>query len=80
MGIKMKFFKKKSKDIVFEETKKELINKFNFYKTENLKSIDSNEFRKKIDEEIGKIDYNIEGYSNEELDNQRDFSDIILFF
>lgn len=52
----------------------ELHRKFEVYKTSNLKGISSEEFTKSIQSRIGTIDAQAEGYSEEEIEQQRDLS------
>ncbi len=47
---------------------------FSIYQTSNLKSISADEFKQAILSKIGSIDADIEGYSESELDRQRDLS------
>lgn len=54
--------------------KQELLKRFERYNTHNLKDIDANDFKAFIDSEIDHIDSDIEDYSPEELDRQRDLS------
>ena len=48
--------------------------KFEIYKTCNLKGISSEEFARSIQSRIGVIDAEIEGYSEDEIEQQRDLS------
>lgn len=48
--------------------------KFEIYKTCNLKGISSEEFARSIQSQIGVIDAEIEGYSEDEIEQQRDLS------
>lgn len=47
---------------------------FSFYKTKNLVNIDAVDFEKALMDRIGKIDHIIEGYTELELEQQRDLS------
>lgn len=57
-----------------EEIYHDLSREFKFYQTSNLKGISSSDFQSIIDSWIGKIDYETEGFSPNELDAQRDLS------
>lgn len=48
--------------------------RFEFYQTDNLKTISPEEFSDHIHSQIGTIDAKSEGYSEEELERQRDLS------
>lgn len=56
------------------EVSDELRQRFLVYRTSNLKSITPEEFAQYIHSKIGQIDTQSEGYSNHELDRQRDLS------
>lgn len=47
---------------------------FNFFKTENLVGITSQEFESSLKTRIGQVDYEKEGYKKDELEQQRDLS------
>ena len=51
-----------------------LKNKFDVYKTSNLKGITPDEFRKAIQSRLDVIDAQAEGYSEDEIEQQRDLS------
>ncbi len=57
-----------------EEISKELQRKFEVYTTSNLMGITPEEFKKAIQSRIGTVDAQIEGYSEEEIKQQRDLS------
>ena len=48
--------------------------KFEVYKTSNLKGINIEEFTKSIQSRVGAIDAQVEGYSEDEIEKQRDLS------
>jgi len=57
-----------------KEVSEELRKNFSFYQTSNLQSITAKEFSQYIQSRIGVIDAQSEGYSENELDRQRDLS------
>lgn len=57
-----------------KETAHMLQNKFEFYKTSNLKGITPEDFTRSIQSKIGVIDAQTEGYSKNEIGQQRDLS------
>ena len=57
-----------------EEVSKALQRKFEVYTTSNLKGITPEEFTKSIQSRIGTVDAKTEGYSEEEIEQQRDLS------
>ena len=57
-----------------KEISDELRNKFDIYRTSNLKGVTSEEFARYIQSQIGVINANIEGYSEDEIERQRDLS------
>jgi len=57
-----------------DEISLELNEKFDFYRTSNLSGIEPEEFRGSIQSRIGKEDSQIEGFSDDELDRQRDMT------
>ena len=58
----------------FDEIVKQLQLKFSIYNVSQLRGINSKVFKDHIDKNLGTIDYLIEGFSNDELDKQRDVS------
>jgi SAM-dependent methyltransferase len=58
----------------YESIEKTLGERFDYYKTGNLKGITAQEFRSYIQSRIDSIDPSSEGYAEEEVDRQRDFS------
>lgn len=62
------------RDSKAKEISNELQRKFEFYKTSNLKGISPEEFMKSIQSKIGVIDSQSEGYSENEIEQQRDLS------
>jgi SAM-dependent methyltransferase len=61
-------------DSKVKEISNKLQNKFEFYKTFNLKGITPEKFMKSIQSKIGVIDARTEGYSVDEIEQQRDLS------
>ncbi len=61
-------------DSKVKEVSDTLQKKFEFFKTSNLKGITPEEFTRSIQSEIGVIDAKIEGYSEDEIEQQRDLS------
>jgi len=59
---------------ISEEVSHELQDKFGIYKTSNLKGITPDEFMESIQSRIGIIDSEIEGYTDNEIERQRDLS------
>jgi SAM-dependent methyltransferase len=57
-----------------KEISNKLQKKFEFYKTSNLKGIAPEEFMRSIQSKIGVIDSQTEGYSEDEIEQQRDLS------
>jgi len=57
-----------------EAASKELQRKFEVYTTSNLKGITPEEFTKSVQSRIGTVDAQTEGYSEEEIEQQRDLS------
>jgi SAM-dependent methyltransferase len=57
-----------------EELTAELRQRFGVYRTSNLKSVSAGEFADYIQSRIGMVDSASEGYSEDELDRQRDLS------
>ena len=58
----------------FDEIVKQLQLKFSIYNVSQLQGINSKVFKDHIDKNLGTIDHLIEGFSNDELDKQRDVS------
>lgn len=56
------------------EVSAQLRKQFEIYKTSNLKGVTPEEFKISIQSEIGRIDALSEGYSNDEIEQQRDLS------
>lgn len=63
-----------SNDNKVKELYNTLQKKFEFYTTYNLKGITSEEFTESIQSKIGVIDAKVEGYSEDEIEQQRDLS------
>lgn len=77
--IMIKIRKDKKNDYEFDLKRKEyieneLINKFSIFKADRLKNETPENFRGFLENKIGKIDTESEGYSEQDIDRQRDLS------